>query len=721
MNAARGQPSDWLIAMAAPILAAYRDDILAPFAPVIGRLALAACLVIGVFTGLMDRNGLPYTANLGALAVLAVLPILSGRLGLAAFAGFVLADLYAVTGDPSNQVTGFYLLGVLSSWFFLLQLLALLPVAARQLAWFRGGLARLNGLISTLLITGFVEIWTRLAIVALRPLYTWRGHDVPLELTSFADPVNEWALGPVVLHQLAWVAAATGLLRWLTDIAVHVLRPEPRAALPSRASHSSLPVPWWARAMGKAGITTATLAGVFASIPGAIAFWLAIAGAIAVRSLASASRLVARWDGWMLAIPAALRLIAGYLLCFYLAEPLIGLFRGAFEWRTMTTTGFVIIIVFAASLIFWPQVAPGQPAPAVPPALDRLFKGAANVSPGIAFLAMMVLSTAAHAHHCSFEPGCECLTDDAALAALIAGGATWAQLNTVRFGLDANADLPGLTDMRVAGSTPSVGVWPEYMKRVEFWRTANLAGDFGNLLKQANEIADLLNYLKSLQNVDDLEQALSWLGTNLGSNVSPADMARIRADIEANALAAAGQILVGKLIDMRYDQYEREGIVPPIPREVSKSLAETLVNAVSLNLSGEIIGKGFAIADSYADVALQNAELVAATAAVSVMNLDLFASGNLSYDTIQLKIGEIRQIAMRLASADGAVFDGTMFNNSTAERLTIIADLTDLRLRQLNGQPNADSYQSALLSRYGGSGFAADFAAELGIRGWKSS
>ena len=423
-----------LRALAGPLLAAYRDDTLAAFTPLIGRLALAAGFVIGFFAGLMDRGGLPYTANLGALAVLAGLAILSGRLGLAAFAGFVLADLYGVTTQPSYQVTGFYLTGVLASWLFLLQLLALLPVAARQLAWFRGGLERLNGAVSALLITGFVEIWTRLAIVALRPLYTWRGYDVPLELANFADPANEWAIGPVVLHLLAWVAAATGLCRWLAEMALDVLHPNPCAVLSRCTSAGDLPVPWWARAMGKAAITTATLAGVFASIPGAIGFWLAIAGAIALRGLASASRLVARLDCWMLAIPAALRLMAGYVLCFYLAEPLIGLFRGTFEWRTMTTAGFVIIIVFAASLIFWPQVPPGQPAPAMPPALDRVFKGAAKVSPSVAFLAMMFFSTAVHAHHCSFEPGCECLTQDAALAALISGGATWAQLNVLQQG-----------------------------------------------------------------------------------------------------------------------------------------------------------------------------------------------------------------------------------------------------------------------------------------------
>lgn len=421
----------WLCALAAPMLAAYRDDTLAALAPWTGRLALAACFASGGFAGLMERDGLPYTANLGALAVLAGLAILSGRLGLSAFAGFVLADLYGVTSEPSYQVTGFYLAGVLSSWFFLLHLLVLLPVAARQLAWFRGSLARLNGLISTLLITGFVEIWTRLAIVALRPLYTWRGYDAPLELATFADPANEWALGPLVLHVLAWIAAATGLLRWLIDLAVHYIQPERSAPSSSAVSASDVSVPRWARAIGKAGIVTATLAGVFASIPGAIAFWLAIAGAIAVRSFASASRLVARWDCWMLAIPAALRLIAGYLLCFYLADALIGMFRGAFEWRTMTTTGLVIIIVFAASLIFWPQVAPGQPAPVMPPALYRLFKGAAKVTPSVAFLAMMFLSTAVYAHHCSFEPGCECLTEDAALAALISGGATLAQLNVL--------------------------------------------------------------------------------------------------------------------------------------------------------------------------------------------------------------------------------------------------------------------------------------------------
>lgn len=189
--------------------------------------------------------------------------------------------------------------------------------------------------------------------------------------------------------------------------------------------------PWWVAAVGKAAAFTALVAGVFASAMAALAWWLAVVGILALRTFVSGNPVVARWDGWMVRIPAALRLIAGYVLCFVLAEALVKLLRGGLEWRTMTVTAAVSLLSFAACLIFWPQVMPGKRAPRPPDLLQRMLRRVGSAAPKVTPIILLIMATAARAHHCSFEPGCECLTDDGSLAALIAAGACMAQLQTL--------------------------------------------------------------------------------------------------------------------------------------------------------------------------------------------------------------------------------------------------------------------------------------------------
>lgn len=412
-----------------PVLAAIaHDGRYLSGIPVLGVLLAPVGISIGFMAGLMDRDGLPYTASIGMLAVLMGLGIFSGRAGLWCFLGFIVADALTLFRAQTTEPSWAYGGAIVLSWFFLFQLVALLPLAARQMAGLAGRWSVLNGLISAILVTAFADLWTRLSMVALRPLFTWRGEETPLELVYFADPSNEWSLGLLVMHKLAWAAMAAALLRWLAENATARLLPLTVGSITQPLPQTRSQASWWLAAMAKAATSTAIIAGVFASVAGAVAFWLAILGAIAMRTFISANRFVARWDGWMSRIPVAIRLIASYALCFYLAAVLVELLRGSWEWRTMTTTAAVAATVFTVSLALWPQVAPGTVAPRPPAAIARLLRSAGQASPRIALLLLTFSATAAFAHHCSFQPGCECLTDNRALAALIAAWATLGQL-----------------------------------------------------------------------------------------------------------------------------------------------------------------------------------------------------------------------------------------------------------------------------------------------------
>ena len=393
--------------------------------PFLGNSLGIIGVLAGFSAGLADRGGLPYTANLWMLAVVMMLGILSGQAGFWAFLGFVIADaigmVRADTGVLSLGCAG----AAVISWFFLFQLVAGLPQAARFLGNFKGRWALLNGLVAAIFVAGGAELWTRLSMVALRPLFTWQGADAPLELVEFIDPRNEWLIGDLAFHKLAWLAFAVGLARWILTPLV-----ESFAAPVSGVEHdgNAREVPFGLAAFGRAVSFTAIVAGVFTTIAGALVFFISILGVVSFRGHASANQAVARWDGLMLRIPAAIRLIASYALCYYLAEALVGLFRDTLEWRTMTIAGAATAATFAVSLLFWPQVSPAHDAPTPPEVLQSLFRGAVKAVPRAMLLFLMFGASAAYAHHCSFEPGCECLTDNGALAALVAAMAVLAHL-----------------------------------------------------------------------------------------------------------------------------------------------------------------------------------------------------------------------------------------------------------------------------------------------------
>lgn len=393
-----------------------------PVSPMLGFAISIVAFMAGVAAGFADRNGLPvYTANFTVLTALMILGTISVRGGAWAFCGFVVADgIRQFSGDFGELSFG-YVVAVVASWIFLHLLLVSLPQSARALTSFKGRFSVFSGLLCAICVGAFAELWTRLSMIALRPLFIWRGQEMDLQLVEFIE--YEWTFEGFTFHQLAWLALAAGLVHWvMSSITLALNLPIPSKAIDD-SSKLAAKLPWYVGAFGKSVSFTAIIAGIFTTVIGAVLFGLSIFGAIAIRAIASSHSLVGRWDGWMLRIPAPIRLIASYALSFYLAVFLVEILRDSFGWRTMTTAAVGTFVVFAASLPFWPQIAPDEKAPEAPKALQRIVRSATHAAPSVMVLLLCFSATAAYAHHCSFGPGCECLTDERALAALIAAGA----------------------------------------------------------------------------------------------------------------------------------------------------------------------------------------------------------------------------------------------------------------------------------------------------------
>ncbi|MFN3522600.1 MAG: hypothetical protein ACK4YQ_10145 [Phenylobacterium sp.] len=383
--------------------------------PGLGPAAVAAALAAGLFAGFADRGLDPvYTGAPYMLALLAAIGIVSGQAGLWALAGFVVADALRYARGEFGALGPAYVCAILVSWLFLAQLIVTAPQAGRLVAAFRGRLAVLNGLVAAGFAAAFVELWTRLAMVALRPLFLWRGQEVSLRLVGFGE--HETVHFGYALHDLTWIALAAGLGRWGLELVLTYLRPVAVGGVPGR----SLEPPWQVQVLLRGALFALVIAGLFTSLAGGVAFALAIAAVLTGRRMLSARELVARWDRLVRNAPAGLRLIASYVLAFWLAQGCVLLLRDGLGLRTMPTAAASIVLVTAATLIFWPQVPPGEAAPTPPAWVRRLLRTGAKTSP--AWLGLLVLASAgsAWAHHCSFQPGCECLTAENALAALIA-------------------------------------------------------------------------------------------------------------------------------------------------------------------------------------------------------------------------------------------------------------------------------------------------------------
>ena len=674
--------------------------------PILGNSAAIVGLSSGLTAGFADRGGLPFTTNLVMLAVLLMLGILSGQAGFWAFVGFVVADTFGLIGEDAGTLSLGYAGAVIISWFFLFQLVVGLPQAARFMGGFNGRLALLNGLITAIFVGAFAELWTRLSMVALRPLFTWQGADAPLELVEFIDPRNEWMIGDLAFHKLAWLALAAGLARWILTPLIMSFAAPVSALEHNQGPKIASKVPFGLAAFGKAASFTAIVAGVFTTIVGALVFFLSITGVVAFRGYASANRVVAQWDGLMLRIPSAIRLFASYALGYYLAEALDGFFRDTLEWRTMTVAGVAIAATFSVSLLFWPQVSPAHDAPTPPEALRRLFRGTGKIAPRAALFVLMLGGSAAYAHHCSFEPGCECLRDNGALAALVAGAASLAQLLiSIPAGSMVADPLPGA----VPGNN---SLLTELNTKLDQLRFATDAGQSARLT------LELFDLLKQAKDAAELWELVGTLGVDVG----------VRTPL-GQSVGGALTILVDPILDHLFELAPSSTLAT-----YSKAvLAAGLKNAVyisTLDLAGASTNLGFQFIDIVLGIdALRAESLARVTGRLehAIIVTDAMHRDQLSEQIVLQDVERSRAIEAEL--------DPSLFNpieQRASQQINIINDLLDLAVRQKQGENVQVDIErlSQEYSRYNPelSGienianyyddFAAQVAVLLGVQGW---
>jgi hypothetical protein len=89
------------------------------------------------------------------------------------------------------------------------------------------------------------------------------------------------------------------------------------------------------------------------------------------------------------------------------------------DWRTLSATAVIIVFTFALTLMFWPQKE--ELSAVLPEWISQRLPWLRKIIPAVLFGSITMSYTMAFAHHCSFEPGCECLTNNGVLANVIAG------------------------------------------------------------------------------------------------------------------------------------------------------------------------------------------------------------------------------------------------------------------------------------------------------------
>lgn len=640
-------------------------------------------LLLGLASGLADRQGLPYTENLWMLAAMMALGILSGHAGLWAFAGFLIADAFGLVGQTPRDSWLGLMSSVLISWLFLFQLLVGLPYAANQLCRMKGRLQFLNGLAAALLVACFAELWSRLSMVTLRPLFTWQGVEAPLELVQFVDARNEWAMGVLSLHIIAWLALAAGLMRWLLPSLIAKFTVAVPFSVPVRNHEKKSISSFELSAVARSVSFTAILGGLFTSIFGAVVFFGSILGINALRGYASANPMVARWDRLMFRVPTAFRLVLSYALCLVLANVLVGLFRDTFEWRTLTSAAAATVAVFAISSVLWPRVLPDEDAPSPPKILRNVFQHSRKAVPFGVVLFGAFWSTAAFAHHCSFRPGCECLADNFALAALVAAGGVLAHVmdgttaTKPAWGVVSGHEIPSVMDLATAGSTqPSQTFLEGLQQRAALLESASSASELYHALDK------LMSLLATADDVGQLIIYLDYVGIDASGPLAD------QAFANAQGLSTKVLMVVGDLvIEEFYDKLDERGVETsvflsePVAKAVFANaiyISTSDVDGAVSNLGGQLLD----IASGYLDLSAQNAGLVANELAQALVELDAYRSGDTSLE-VALAASDVSSVSDTVTDGSGRVIPTSI---KAAHQLEIIGDLQELRVRQLSGE-----------------------------------
>jgi hypothetical protein len=198
-----------------------------------------------------------------------------------------------------------------------------------------------------------VFFWAQSVPLLVRPVFTWRGMTPPPEAMVPLQEHGGWVVA---------VAMAASLGRMLLQ-AQTVSRPELGARLDVLQARltSGKPVtpvlqrfPAWLKALVRSSWATLLLAGMYASwlealLLGALTLLIQLARAGLVRIP------LGGWPAWIERVPLLFRLVAGFVVVYLLALPLLGDRMGVEQ-------GFSPILVLTGmSMIILYLVAPGAP------------------------------------------------------------------------------------------------------------------------------------------------------------------------------------------------------------------------------------------------------------------------------------------------------------------------------------------------------------------------
>lgn len=270
-----------------------------------------------------------YTESLFFLGLAIAVGVLSGTLGLALLAGYVLREI--LIHDIASSLDALFLRGgsLLVGWLLLAVLVLLLPQLARALTEsavvrmrFLGNRdlrAVVRAILLAAVYSAFVWVWCQAMIVLVRPVFVWLNTSPTYEAVRHVQ--EDWP-------QLMAIAATAAVLR---AVLAGIVAPRSRRAAmvpalkrqrnahPRRAGLMWHGMPGFVRVAGAAAGMTLLLAGTFEGWFDAIIAGLAIA-LLAALGGGLFGLLTGLWAAWMARVPAAVRFVAamglGYLLTF---------------------------------------------------------------------------------------------------------------------------------------------------------------------------------------------------------------------------------------------------------------------------------------------------------------------------------------------------------------------------------------------------------------------
>ncbi|MDK3159683.1 DUF3597 family protein [Kamptonema cortianum] len=406
---------------------------------------------------LMSPSSAPIGASLLAPAGLVLMRQLSMRSAVAWFSGIVVAAPFVVVLDRGAiSLEQIVALGI--ALLFASHLVWVLPSFANQLSksLTNGGNAQKFAYVALLALG--CEIWAQLAFLAFRPLYVWSGLETPLELANYGSGIK--VAGQLEMHPLTLAALIASTLAVTARELIKRRTKHQRSAGHEQddplscASQSGKAADSFDIArfgLGRfiiAGCAIATaLAGAFDSLLKSLIFFACVTFLPYFASRISAQIMKPTWLAQKIGALPLLILVAFLTLTYSVNAIITYVLRDLFSLRTMDT--IVMTTVFASSVMtfVWSLANTGGgkgrsegdlksagAAYRLPPVSDidassmqlclnpesavglsiRAAKALSVVV--IAYTAMR--SDMAMAHHCSFQPGCECLEDPFALAAL---------------------------------------------------------------------------------------------------------------------------------------------------------------------------------------------------------------------------------------------------------------------------------------------------------------